>query len=252
MEPQVHEGAAVAIVLAAGVGQRVGGDRPKAFLTIGGLPILSVAVGAAAASPAIGRIIVTVPAGWEDEARERLAATGEQVPIEVVTGGVSRQESVRAALSAMDGVSGADDVPVVIHDAARPFAPPDLFTAVVAALGTGTQEAADGAIPIIPIADTVKRLQDGLVTVTIPREELGLAQTPQAFRAGPLRDAHTRAAAAGLELTDDASAVEVAGGLVRAVPGDPTNVKITTFLDLAQADARMSAPIESAPSDGDG
>jgi 2-C-methyl-D-erythritol 4-phosphate cytidylyltransferase len=124
---------------------------------------------------------------------------------------------------------------VAVHDAARPFAPPALFASVLEAIGDET----DGAIPVLPIADTVKRVEDGVVVATVPREELALAQTPQAFRLATLRAAHDRAAAAGLEVTDDAQALEAAGCLVRAIPGDPMNVKITTMLDLARAEARM-------------
>jgi 2-C-methyl-D-erythritol 4-phosphate cytidylyltransferase len=220
---------AAVIVLAAGAGRRVGADEPKAFLPIGGRPILAVAAGAAAASGAVDQLIVTTPAGFEDRARSCLG--GLAIPCTVVQGGASRQASVRAALDLLD--EGIELV--VVHDAARPFAPPDLFASVLAALA----DDADGAIPVLAVADTVKRIADGLVVATVPRDELALAQTPQAFRRGPLQDAHDRAARVALEVTDDAQAVEEAGFRVRTVPGDPMNVKITTMLDLARADARM-------------
>ena len=221
--------AAAAIVLAAGAGRRLGADEPKAFLSIGGRPILAVAAAAAAASDAVDELIVTAPPGFEDRARS--CAEGLGIPCSVIPGGVSRQASVREALGAL----GEGIELVVVHDAARPFAPPALFVSVLEAIG----DDADGAIPILPVADTVKRVLDGIVVTTIPRRELALAQTPQAFRLTALRAAHDRAAAAGLEVTDDAQALEAAGCLVRAIPGDPMNVKITTMLDLARADARM-------------
>ncbi len=152
----------------------------------------------------------------------------------VVTGGETRQASVRAAL---DAVPTGTSV-VAIHDAARPFAPPDLFTAVIAAVSERTP----GAVPVSPVADTVKQVADGLVVGTLDRERLALAQTPQAFDVTALREAHRRAAEAGLALTDDSAALEHDGVAVAAVPGDPNNVKITTLFDLANADARMGGP----------
>ncbi len=220
---------ATAIVLAAGAGRRVGGPEPKAFLKIGGHAILEVAVAAAAASPSVGSVVVAVPEGFERRARGLLGGLDE--PVTVVTGGPSRQASVRAALKEVpEGVEL-----IAVHDAARPFAPPDLFTRVLDAVSDG----ADGAVPVLPMTDTVKRVHDGWVLGTEPREDLGLAQTPQAFVARALRDAHAQGLAQGLEATDDAAVMEAAGYRLRAIPGDPQNVKITTVLDLAAARERM-------------
>lgn len=219
---------AVAIVLAAGAGRRLGSEIPKAFLPIGGRPILAVAAAAAAASPAIRAIAVTAPPGYEGEARACLE--GFEVPTTVLTGGATRQASVRAALGAI----GEDVQIVAVHDAARPFAPPDLFTEVVRAVAAG----ATGAIPLVPVSDTVKRVLGGYVVGTIDREELGLAQTPQAFRLDALRAAHERAAEAGTDVTDDAMLLEGEVEIV-GIAGDPMNVKITTMLDLARAEARI-------------
>lgn len=224
----MRETRAVAIVLAAGAGRRMGAGIPKALLPIGGRPILSVAAAAAAASPAISAIVVTAPPGYESQARACLE--GLDVPTTVLTGGASRQASVRAALTAL----GEDVSIVAIHDAARPFAPPDLFTTVVEALSDGVV----GAVPLVPVADTVKRVLGGRVVATVDREELGLAQTPQAFRVDALRAAHERAEAAGLWATDDAALLETEAEVI-GVAGDPMNVKITTMLDLARADALM-------------
>jgi 2-C-methyl-D-erythritol 4-phosphate cytidylyltransferase/2-C-methyl-D-erythritol 2,4-cyclodiphosphate synthase len=227
----VTEVRGAAIVLGAGAGRRIGADEPKAFLSIGGRTILSVAVAAAAASPAVAEIVVTCPEGFEERARSILA--GLEVPVRVIEGGVTRQASVHRAMDLVPGEVEA----VAVHDAARPFAPPDLFTSTLeAALLT---PGVDGAIPVLPIADTVKRVVDGIVVGTEPREDLWLAQTPQAFRAARLRAAHRAAAEAGLDLTDDAAVVEWAGGTVSVIPGDPSNTKITTLLDLARAEERM-------------
>jgi 2-C-methyl-D-erythritol 4-phosphate cytidylyltransferase len=221
---------AVVILLAAGAGRRLGAvDQPKAFVPIGGRPILSVAAAAAAASPAVGQLVVAVPQGWEEYAEGCVEFCG--VPTSIVTGGATRQASVRAALA---HVEGTVDV-VAVHDAARPFASPDLFTAVIEEVGGETA----GAIPVIPVNDTVKRVEDDLVTDTLDRASLRLAQTPQAFAAPLLREAHERAFADGALVTDDAAAMEHAGHRVSAVPGDPLNTKITTLFDLAQAEARM-------------
>ena len=222
------EARAAAIVLAAGAGRRIGAERPKAFLPIGDRPMLAVAAAAAAASPAIEAIVIAAPAGYEDEARA--CAEGLEVPAQIVTGGDSRQASVRAALA----VLGGDIRIVAVHDAARPFAPPDLFTEVVRAVAEG----ADGAIPLVPMTDTVKRLVGARVVGTLPREELGLAQTPQGFLLAALRTAHDRAMAEGERVTDDAALLERVGTVV-AIAGDPMNFKITTMMDLARAEARM-------------
>ena len=219
---------AAAIVLGAGAGARLGAEEPKAFLPIGGRPILAVAAAAAAASPAITSVIVAVPPGYEDLGRA--CVEGLDVTVDVVAGGATRQASVRAALAALPATIGI----VAIHDAARPFAPPDLFDAVVEAVVAG----ADGAIPILPVTDTVKRLDGGRIVGTEPRHVLGLAQTPQAFRLAALRAAHDAAEATGRQVTDDAMLLERSGDVV-AVPGDPMNFKITTLLDLARAESRM-------------
>jgi 2-C-methyl-D-erythritol 4-phosphate cytidylyltransferase len=224
-EPDVR---AAAILLAAGAGKRIGATRPKAFLPIGERPMLSVAAAAAAASPRIGALVVAAPPGYEDEARS--SVEGLSLPTTVLTGGRSRQASVRAALTAL----APDADVVVVHDAARPFAPPDLFTEVIRAVEAG----ADGAIPVVPVTDTVKRLDGIRVVDTIDRTELANAQTPQAFRVGALRAAHEQAATDGADVTDDAALLERTATVV-AVVGDPMNFKITTLLDLARAEARM-------------
>ena len=219
---------AAAVLLAAGAGKRIGAAHPKAFLPIGERPMLSVAAAAAAASPLVGALVVAAPPGYEDEARS--SVEGLMLPTSVLTGGRTRQASVRAALMAL----APDADIVVIHDAARPFAPPDLFSEVIRAVEAG----ADGAIPVVPVTDTVKRIDGIRVVGTVDRTELANAQTPQAFRVVALREAHDRAAAEDREVTDDAMLLETDGTVV-AIVGDPMNFKITTLLDLARAEARI-------------
>ncbi len=222
---------ATAIVLAAGAGVRLGAGQEKAFLEIGGRPILRVSAAAAASCPAVDSLVITVTQESIDRARAALAEL--EKPFELVIGGVTRQDSVREALAAI-----APEVEtIVIHDSARPLASPELFAAVVGAL---TGEAA-GVVPVIAATDTVKRVSGGFVVATEDREQLSLAQTPQAFRAAALRDSHARLAAAGVDLTDDAAALEWAGYRVRAIPGEAANRKITTGVDLVTADAWIRA-----------
>lgn len=227
------EGArAVAVVVAAGSGTRLGRSGPKALLTIGGRPLVTVAVERALASPSISSVVVAAPAGFEARVRAVLdPSAGSSV---VVTGGATRQRSVRAALSAVDAEA---DVVVVVHDAARPFASAELFTVVVETVLAG----ADAAVPVLPLVDTVKRIRDGSIVGTESRDGLALAQTPQACRIGLLRDGLTKAEDSGLDFTDDAGLLEWMGASVRTVDGEPGNFKITTAMDLARADAILGA-----------
>jgi 2-C-methyl-D-erythritol 4-phosphate cytidylyltransferase len=197
-----------AIVVAAGTGTRFGG--PKQFAELEGRRVVDWAL-VASRSVADGVVLVVPPAHLDDE------TPAADV---VVAGGATRSESVRAGLGAVP--AGADVV--VVHDAARPFAAPALFEAVVACVRDG----ADAGIPGVAIADTVKRVAGGRVVGTLNREELVAVQTPQAFAADVLRRAH----AGGGEATDDAALVEAAGGRVMVVPGDPANTKITLRADL--------------------
>ena len=223
-------GGAVAIVPAAGAGTRMERDRPKAFLVLDGRSLLTMAVEAACACPQIALVVVAAPPGWEARAEALVPATGV---VRVVTGGATRQESVRLALEAVPDGAPA----VVCHDAARALAPASLFGAVLAALGPGVE----AVVPVVAVADTVKRIRDGLVVATVERDGLALAQTPQAFAVAPLREAHRRARREGRGFTDDAALMEWAGHAVRAVPGDPDNFKLTTPEDLARARAVLAA-----------
>jgi 2-C-methyl-D-erythritol 4-phosphate cytidylyltransferase len=215
---------AVAIVLAAGGGERLGLPTPKAFVDLVGRPMLVHAASAALACPGISSLVAVVPVGWEEAATELLDFVG---PHTVVPGGATRQASVRAALEVIPAAAPV----LVCHDAARPFASAAMFGSLLSAL-----EGVDGVVPVLPVADTVKRIRGDLVEGTEDRERLALAQTPQAFDAAALRDAHARAEREGVEVTDDAAALELAGYRVRTITGDPGNFKITTAEDLARAE----------------
>lgn len=199
--------------MAAGSGARFGAR--KQYQLLHGRRVVDVSLDAARTlvGSAADGLVVVVP---QDRAGEPMA--GADV---VVAGGLTRSDSVRAGLEAVPDAAAV----IVVHDAARPLASPALFAAVVAALDA---DGVDGAVPGLPVTDTVKRVRGGEVVATLDRAELVAVQTPQAFRADILRKAH----ASGLDATDDAALVELAGGRVVIVPGEPTNVKITTSADL--------------------
>ena len=185
-------------------------------------------------SGVIDAVVVVAPQSRLFMAREFAARAVSDVFFDVIAGGASRSESVRLGLAAMPHNT---DV-VVCHDAARPFASPELFRRVVKAL-----ETADGVVPIVRSPDTVKRLEGSRIVETIPRDVIGLAQTPQGFRAERLRSSHE---AYANETTDDAALLEAAGFRVEAVDGEPGNFKITTSEDLSRAKARsMVLPLHS-------
>ncbi|MGO9195632.1 MAG: 2-C-methyl-D-erythritol 4-phosphate cytidylyltransferase [Acidimicrobiales bacterium] len=223
-------GSVWAIVVAAGKGTRFGG--PKQFALVGGRTVVELAI--ATVAPATAGIVVVIPPDLVPEepgrAEDLLATLGvgragvvrnEQVPeLRVVAGRESRAGSVRAGLAAVP----AECEVVVVHDAARPLASSRMCQQVVDAVRAG----ADGAVPGISLTDTVKRTSGGQVVETLSRDALVRVQTPQAFRASVLRQAH----AGDPEATDDAGLVEALGGLVIVVPGEETNLKITSRGDL--------------------
>ncbi len=204
-----------AIVVAAGSGARFGGA--KQFHGIGPERIVDRAV--ATARRCCDGVVVVLPQGW----------TWDGPPVEVaVPGGATRAQSVRAGLAAVP----ADVEIVLVHDAARPLAGDDLFAAVIAAVRDG----ADGAVPGVPVSDTIKRVEGDRVVATVPRDGLVTVQTPQGFRASALRAAHAGAA----EGTDDAALVEAAGGTVVVVAGAASNVKVTGPDDLELVGALLA------------
>jgi 2-C-methyl-D-erythritol 4-phosphate cytidylyltransferase len=210
-----------AVLAAAGKGERLGLDRPKAFAKLGERALIEHVLERLDGSEWIEGIVVAAPPGWEEPcilAAEEVAATKVAG---TVTGGETRTASVRAALAEVPG----DAAVVLVHDAARPL----VSDVVVERVVTGLEDGWDVAVPVLPVSDTIKRVEGDAVVETVDREALAAAQTPQAFVADALR----RALASGAEASDCAALVEAAGGRVRAVEGDPRLVKITDATDLA-------------------
>jgi 2-C-methyl-D-erythritol 4-phosphate cytidylyltransferase len=209
-------------VAAAGTGERLGLDRPKAFAPLGGRPLLAESLDRLDRCPWIDAMVVAAPPGWEEPAillAEELAATKL---VACVPGGPSRAESVRAALAEVPD----DAVVVLVHDAARPLVSDEVVERVLGPLAEGY----DGVVPALAIADTVKRVESGVVVETLSRDRLVAAQTPQAFLPAALRGAFAGDLTGA---TDCASLVELAGGKVAVVDGDPRLLKVTTAEDLA-------------------
>jgi 2-C-methyl-D-erythritol 4-phosphate cytidylyltransferase len=209
-----------AVVVAAGRGERLGLDRPKAFANLQDRPLLAESLERLEASDWIDAIVVAAPPGWEEPVILLAEELGCGKVVESVTGGETRASSVRIAL----GKVSDDAAVVLVHDAARPIVPEEVIERLLTALNEGW----DGAIPVLPLPDTVKRVEGDHVVETLDREGIVLAQTPQAFVATALREA---AAGTG-EATDCAALVEVRGGRVKAVPGDARLVKVTEPGDL--------------------
>jgi 2-C-methyl-D-erythritol 4-phosphate cytidylyltransferase/2-C-methyl-D-erythritol 2,4-cyclodiphosphate synthase len=221
----------VALVVAAGRGNRFGGELPKQWHDLDGRPLLRHSLGFLAAHPDITEVRAVIHP--DDQARYDAASSGLRLNPPIL-GGATRQESVRLGLEAL-----ADNPPdvVLIHDGARPFLDPGIIHRVLKGLKT-----AKGAIPAMPVHDTLKRGRDGMIVGTEPRDGLFRAQTPQGFHYADILDAHRQAA--GRELTDDAAVLEANGVPVALVEGAEDNVKITTRQDLARAAARFDRPGE--------
>jgi 2-C-methyl-D-erythritol 4-phosphate cytidylyltransferase len=218
-----------AILVAAGSGQRLGADVPKALVPAAGATLLEHATARFLAHPRIGTVVVVAPATHLGQAE---ALTGAHV----VAGGATRQESVAAGLAALP--AGVDYV--LVHDVARPFVPAEVIDAVIAALRDG----ADAVVPVVAIHDTVRRVgPDGALAGVLDRSSLVAVQTPQGFRRDVLVAAHL--AGTNCAATDDAGLVEAAGGRVVAVPGADDSFKVTTPADLVRAES--VAQLRSAP-----
>jgi 2-C-methyl-D-erythritol 4-phosphate cytidylyltransferase len=218
-----NESTTWAILVAAGSGERLGAERPKAFVALGERVLLAESLERLDTSEWIDAVVVAVPADWEDAAialAEELVASKVAA---VVTGGATRAESVRAALAQIPEAA----LVVIVHDAARPLVDDAVIERVILPLGEGY----DAVVPALPLADTVKRVERGLVVETVDRSDLVTVQTPQAFTATALRAAY--AADEPFSATDCASLVEARGGRVRVVEGDVRLLKITTAADLA-------------------
>jgi 2-C-methyl-D-erythritol 4-phosphate cytidylyltransferase len=220
----VSPGGVWAVIPAGGRGRRMGAK--KQGLRLLGRPVLCWTVEAVEAAPAVAGIVVAVPA--EDVAAWRAVLAGCPKLRAVVAGGEERQESVARGLAAVP----AEAELVAVHDGVRPCVTAQLIERLVA-----DARAHGAAVPALPVVETLKRAREGRVIETVDRDGLWAVQTPQVFRADLLREAHRRAAAAGVCLTDDAALVERLGVEVRLVPGEPGNVKITRPEDLVLAEA---------------
>jgi len=221
-----------AIVVAAGSGARLGANVPKAFVKIGGITLLARTLLTIGSVASIDEIVVAVPTGMESEARAEAKVAEAEIPVKIVAGGAERQDSVRRALSF---TSAAAEL-VVIHDAARPFATLAMFEACLEqAYRIGA------AIVAIPLADTLKRVDQEMIAATVSRIGLWQAQTPQAFQRQLLIRAHEAAVRRKTAATDDADLVERIGAPVAIVSGSALNLKITTADDLSLAEAIAAA-----------
>lgn len=211
-----------AVLAAAGRGERLGSDRPKAFARLGGRPLIAESLERLESSGWIDRIVIAAPPEWEEPCILVAEEIGAGKVSSAVTGGAARSESVRLALEDVP-----DDAAVVlVHDAARPLLPDDVIERVLAPLSEGW----DGVVPGLPVSDTVKKVEQDRVVETLPRAELVAVQTPQAFVASVLREA----LAGDLSSASDCSSlVEARGGRVKVVKGDRRLLKITDADDLA-------------------
>ncbi|WP_435737028.1 2-C-methyl-D-erythritol 4-phosphate cytidylyltransferase [Cellulosimicrobium sp. PMB13] len=244
----------LAVLTAAGSGTRLGMDVPKALVELEGLPLVVHAARRLCSSGVVDALVVTAPAGLVDHVGAMLRDDpGVDRPVHVVAGSGTRQASVaaglRAGLAGADAASGAGPVDVVlVHDAARPLAPPALVRRVVEAVRAGHL----AVVPGLPVTDTVKRVDPAgpddpvhaeRVTATVDRSALRAVQTPQGFDRALLERAHAAAEHRGDDesaaATDDAGLVEDLGHAVHVVPGDPAAAKITTRRDLRVAELTL-------------
>jgi 2-C-methyl-D-erythritol 4-phosphate cytidylyltransferase len=215
-----------AVLVAAGRGDRLGADRPKAFVRLGELPLLAESLRRLDDCEWIDGVVLVAPPEWEEPAILLAEELGVSKVTACVTGGETRSESVRLGVAEVPDEAAV----ILVHDAARPVLPADVIPRLLEALALGW----DGAVPGLPVTDTVKRVQAGGVAETLVRDELVAVQTPQAFVAAVLR-----AAIAG-EGSDCASLVEANGGRVAVVAGDERLLKVTTPDDLERVAAWLS------------
>jgi 2-C-methyl-D-erythritol 4-phosphate cytidylyltransferase len=219
-----------AVLAAAGSGDRLGADRPKAFARLGDEPLLAQSLKRLDDSDWVDFIVVAAPPGWEEPAILLAEELGCSKVSACVTGGATRGESVARALAEVP----EDAAVVLVHDAARPLVSDGVIERVLTALNDGW----DGALPGLPLADTIKRVDDeGRVVETLNRDELRAVQTPQAFVASVVREAYARGDVAAA--SDCSSLVEARGGRVRVVEGDPKLIKITDVGDLERVTALL-------------
>jgi 2-C-methyl-D-erythritol 4-phosphate cytidylyltransferase len=219
-----------AVLAAAGRGERLGSDRPKAFARLADRPLLAESLERLEGSGWIDFIVIAAPAEWEEPAILLAEELGAGKVSSVVTGAALRSESVREALAEV-----ADDAAVVlVHDAARPLLPEEVIERVLAPLSEGW----DGVVPGLPLSDTVKRIEGDRVVETLARDELVAVQTPQAFIASVLREA---LAGDVSQASDCASLVEARGGRIKVVDGDRRLLKVTTPEDSALVETWLAS-----------
>ncbi|HZT91470.1 MAG TPA: 2-C-methyl-D-erythritol 4-phosphate cytidylyltransferase [Gaiellaceae bacterium] len=216
-----------AVLVAAGRGERLGEGRPKAFARLGELPLLAEPLRRLDESAWVDAVVVVAPPGWEEPAILLAEEVGASKVSACVAGGETRTDSVRAGVAEVP----EDAAAILVHDAARPFVTDDVVERVVSALGEGF----DGAVPAVPVADTLKRVDSGVVVETLARDDVVAVQTPQGFVAPVLRAALVRQEA--VRATDCAALVEAAGGRVKVVAGDERLLKVTTRADLERVAA---------------
>jgi 2-C-methyl-D-erythritol 4-phosphate cytidylyltransferase len=209
-----------AVLVAAGRGERLGADQPKAFVRLGELPMLAEPLRRLDESEWIDAIVVAAPPDWEEPTILLAEEIGADKVRQVVTGGATRADSVRRAVAEIP----EDALVVLVHDAARPLVTEAVLERVLAPIGEGW----DGIVPGLRLADTVKRVRDDVVVETVARDELVAVQTPQAFPAASFREA----LAAGDDASDCAGLVEARGGRIKIVRGDPRLLKVTDREDL--------------------
>jgi 2-C-methyl-D-erythritol 4-phosphate cytidylyltransferase len=216
---------ATVIIVAAGRGERFGGNKP--FAMLGGKPIIDWSLETFETHADVGAVILVLPPGRNgDDFRRRYPKIHAVVP-----GGKERQDSV---LRGFGWAAAERGEVVLIHDGARPFASADLVGRIIRAAASG-----GAAIPVLPASDTIKRVRDGCVVETLDRSELAAVQTPQGFSRGVLAAALDKAVREGYVGTDEAALVERAGYPVHVVPGEPGNIKITRPEDLKLAEALL-------------
>ncbi|MHA6524021.1 2-C-methyl-D-erythritol 4-phosphate cytidylyltransferase [Tessaracoccus sp. G1721] len=230
----------VAVVVAAGSGSRLGAALPKALVELDGVPLVRRAVDALA-DGGVTQVVVTIPDGMAEPFGRALE--GAALPVTCVVGGATRQDSVRIGLAALDA---PDHAVALVHDAARALVPPGVVRAVAVAVAEG----AEVVIPVVPVVDSIRRVEQHGSHV-VDRADLRAVQTPQAARLDALRAAHARVAAEGIEVTDDAAACEHAGLRVTLVAGHRDSLKVTEPIDLVLARAvlaeRRSTHTEEQP-----
>jgi 2-C-methyl-D-erythritol 4-phosphate cytidylyltransferase len=234
-----------AVLAAAGRGERLGGvrhsaagqspaarpnwDRPKAFAPLRGRPLLAESLERLEANDWVESIVVVAPPEWEEPVILLAEELGCGKVVASVAGGETRADSVRIGVAEV----GEDAAVILVHDAARPLVSDEIVERLLAALNEGW----DGAVPGLPLVDTVKRVEGDAIVETLARAELVGVQTPQAFVAPVLREAM----ASGIDATDCSSLVEARGGRVKLVAGDPRLLKVTTLEDLALVESWLSA-----------